>query len=199
MINGILKTFEVSRLRKFEGKKIDGACAIKMAIEGDDSKLYEFVIEDIFILNKDGKMFANVPSKKSSDDKYYDVAGPINGAARKILNKLVEAAWNEEEVVVEGREATISVDKLALQEAGNLKAFGRLKIAFDADINGESEHLEYLIRDIKVLDGEHGLFAKMPAKQNAEGEWHDVAHPSNKDTNATVKQLFIDAYKAATA
>lgn len=36
---------------------------------------------------------------------------------------------------------------------------------------------EFVVHDIKVIEGEKGLFIAMPSKKSAEGEYRDIAHP----------------------
>jgi len=48
---------------------------------------------------------------------------------------------------------------------------------------------EFVVHDIRILEGENGLFLAMPSKQVAPGEYRDIAHP----INAEARQLFTDA------
>ena len=41
---------------------------------------------------------------------------------------------------------------------------------------------EFVIHDIKVIEGEQGLFIAMPSRRTAEGEYRDIAHPINSET-----------------
>ena len=41
---------------------------------------------------------------------------------------------------------------------------------------------EFVVHDIKVIDGEKGLFIAMPSRKAADGEYRDIAHPINSDT-----------------
>lgn len=54
---------------------------------------------------------------------------------------------------------------------------------------------EFVIHDIKVIEGEKGLFIAMPSRKSADGEYRDIAHPTNKDTRQTVQALILEKYE----
>ena len=54
---------------------------------------------------------------------------------------------------------------------------------------------EFVLHDIKVVDGEKGLFIAMPSRKNAEGEYRDVAHPINSDTRKQLQNLIMEKYR----
>ena len=56
---------------------------------------------------------------------------------------------------------------------------------------------QFVIHDIKVIEGEKGLFVAMPSKQSANGEFRDVAHPINAETRELVQQLILAGYEEA--
>ena len=47
----------------------------------------------------------------------------------------------------------------------------------------------FVIRDIRIIEGKDGLFIAMPSRKNADGEYHDIAHPINAET----RKIFEDA------
>ena len=55
---------------------------------------------------------------------------------------------------------------------------------------------EFVVHDIKVIDGEKGLFIAMPSKKSMDGEYRDIAHPINSDTRDRIQRLILDAYEA---
>ncbi len=48
---------------------------------------------------------------------------------------------------------------------------------------------EFVVHDIKVIEGEKGLFIAMPSRKTAEGEYRDIAHPINSKTSKTRGEL----------
>lgn len=56
---------------------------------------------------------------------------------------------------------------------------------------------EFVVHDIKVIDGEKGLFIAMPSRKASDGEYRDIAHPINSDTRQKIQQLILDAYSKA--
>ena len=52
----------------------------------------------------------------------------------------------------------------------------------------------FVIHDIKVIEGEKGLFIAMPSKKTADGEYRDIAHPINSETRSELQNLIIQKY-----
>lgn len=55
---------------------------------------------------------------------------------------------------------------------------------------------EFVVHDIKVIEGEKGLFIAMPSRKASDGEYRDIAHPINSDTRVAIQNLILDRYKA---
>lgn len=53
----------------------------------------------------------------------------------------------------------------------------------------------FVIHEIRVIDGEKGLFVAMPSRKTPEGEFKDTAHPINTETREMVDKMVLDAYK----
>ena len=56
---------------------------------------------------------------------------------------------------------------------------------------------EFVVHDIKVIEGEKGLFIAMPSRKAVDGEYRDIAHPINSDTRAKVQRIILDEYEKA--
>ncbi len=54
---------------------------------------------------------------------------------------------------------------------------------------------EFVVHDIKVIEGEKGLFIAMPSKQSSDGEYRDVAHPIKSETRALIQSLILNKYE----
>ncbi|MCH5281072.1 MAG: septation regulator SpoVG [Lachnospiraceae bacterium] len=57
----------------------------------------------------------------------------------------------------------------------------------------------FVVHDIKVIDGEKGLFIAMPSKKTADGEYRDIAHPINSETREMIQTIILKAYEEALA
>lgn len=55
----------------------------------------------------------------------------------------------------------------------------------------------FVVHDIKVIDGDKGLFIAMPSKKATDGEYRDIAHPINARTRETIQKLILNAYEKA--
>ena len=56
---------------------------------------------------------------------------------------------------------------------------------------------EFVVHDIKVIEGEKGLFIAMPSRKAADGEYRDIAHPINSGTRDQIQKMILDKYEAA--
>ena len=56
---------------------------------------------------------------------------------------------------------------------------------------------EFVVHDIKVIDGEKGLFIAMPSKKAADGEYRDIAHPINSGTRERIQEIILEQYEKA--
>ena len=78
----------------------------------------------------------------------------------------------------------VRVRKVAKE--GKLKAV--VSITFDD---------EFVVHDIKVIEGEKGLFIAMPSKKAMDGEYRDIAHPINSGTRDRIQSTILEKYKQA--
>ena len=56
---------------------------------------------------------------------------------------------------------------------------------------------EFVVHDIKVIEGEKGLFIAMPSRKSSDGEYRDIAHPINTQTRDKLQKLVLEAYDKA--
>lgn len=56
---------------------------------------------------------------------------------------------------------------------------------------------EFVIHDIKVIEGEKGLFIAMPSKKATDGEYRDIAHPINSVTRENIQRIILESYEKA--
>lgn len=55
---------------------------------------------------------------------------------------------------------------------------------------------EFVVHDIKVIEGEKGLFIAMPSRKAADGEYRDIAHPINSQTRDNIQRMILERYQA---
>lgn len=58
---------------------------------------------------------------------------------------------------------------------------------------------EFVVHDIKVIEGEKGLFIAMPSRKAADGEYRDIAHPINSQTREMIQRVILERYQAEAA
>ena len=56
---------------------------------------------------------------------------------------------------------------------------------------------EFVVHDIKVIEGEKGLFIAMPSRKAADGEYRDIAHPINSETRDRIQKMILERYEVA--
>jgi len=71
---------------------------------------------------------------------------------------------------------------------------GKMKAVVSITIDNE-----FVVHDIKVIEGEKGMFIAMPSRMSADGEYRDIAHPINSKTREMVQNMIIDKYESMLA
>ena len=56
---------------------------------------------------------------------------------------------------------------------------------------------EFVVHDIKVIDGDKGLFIAMPSRKTLDGEFRDIAHPINSITRERIQSAVLEKYDIA--
>lgn len=69
---------------------------------------------------------------------------------------------------------------------------GKLKAVVSITIDEE-----FVVHDIKVIEGEKGLFIAMPSRKATDGEYRDIAHPINSSTRENIQKLILEKYEIA--
>lgn len=70
-----------------------------------------------------------------------------------------------------------------VNSAGRMKAV--VSVTFDN---------QFVVHDIKVVEGNNGYFVAMPSRKGADGEFRDVAHPITTETRNMMQTMILDAY-----
>lgn len=56
----------------------------------------------------------------------------------------------------------------------------------------------FVVHDIKVIEGDKGLFIAMPSRKATDGEYRDIAHPINSQTRTDIQDLILKKYQEET-
>jgi len=73
-----------------------------------------------------------------------------------------------------------------LSEDGKMKAI--VSVTFDD---------AFVVHDIKIIEGQNGLFIAMPSRKVSEGDYRDIAHPINMETRSTLQDIIFTEYERA--
>lgn len=54
---------------------------------------------------------------------------------------------------------------------------------------------QFVVHDIKIIEGQNGLFIAMPSRKTPEGEFKDIAHPINSETRSLIQTAILNEYE----
>ena len=54
---------------------------------------------------------------------------------------------------------------------------------------------EFVVHDIKIIEGQNGLFIAMPSRKTPDGEFKDIAHPINTETREKIQTSILETYE----
>ena len=69
---------------------------------------------------------------------------------------------------------------------------GKMKAVVSITIDGA-----FVVHDIKVIEGEKGLFIAMPSRKATSGEYRDIAHPINSESRDKIQKAILESYEKA--
>ena len=75
-----------------------------------------------------------------------------------------------------------------ISEEGKMKAI--VSVTFDE---------EFVVHDIKIIEGQNGLFVAMQSRKMADGEFRDIAHPINAETRQKIQEAIFKEYEKSLA
>ena len=75
-----------------------------------------------------------------------------------------------------------------ISQEGKMKAI--VSVTFDN---------EFVVHDIKVIDGQNGLFVAMPSRKMGDGDFRDIAHPINSETREKIQEAIFEEYEKSLA
>ena len=67
---------------------------------------------------------------------------------------------------------------------------GKMKAVVSVTIDDE-----FVVHDIKVIEGDKGLFIAMPSRRAGDGEYRAIAHPINSETREMIQNIILEKYE----
>ena len=67
---------------------------------------------------------------------------------------------------------------------------GKMKAVVSITIDGE-----FVVHDIKVIEGEKGMFIAMPSRRASDGDYRDIAHPISSATRDCIQTTILEKYQ----
>jgi stage V sporulation protein G len=68
---------------------------------------------------------------------------------------------------------------------------GKMKAIVSITLNNQ-----FVVHDVRVIEGNNGLFVAMPSKRTPDGEFKDIAHPITSETREIIQTAVLEAYNA---
>jgi len=75
-----------------------------------------------------------------------------------------------------------------------LRGVGRIRALASVTLDSE-----FVIHDLRIIEGDNGLFVAMPARRNASGDYYDVAHPITAEARAQLQSAVLEAFERTVA
>ena len=80
----------------------------------------------------------------------------------------------------------IRVKKILTEGSAESKMKAVVSVTFDDS---------FVVHDIKIVEGDKGLFIAMPSRKTQDGEFKNIAHPINSESRANIQALILDKYQ----
>jgi stage V sporulation protein G len=72
----------------------------------------------------------------------------------------------------------------------NVEKEGKMKAVVSITIDDE-----FVVHDIKIIEGDKGMFIAMPSRKASDGEYRDIAHPINTATRERLQRMILEKYQ----
>lgn len=100
---------------------------------------------------------------------------------------------------MKSRRCTFFNTKVTSMEITEVKVYpvddgGRLKAYVTIVFSGE-----FIIRDLKLIEGHNGFFVSMPSRKRKDGTFRDIVHPLNPETRKSIEDAIIREYNGVMA
>ena len=69
-------------------------------------------------------------------------------------------------------------------------AEGRMKAIASITLDNE-----FVVHDIKIIEGDNGFFIAMPSRKSTDGEYRDIAHPINSDMRRRMQEALLEEFR----
>lgn len=114
----------------------------------------------------------------------------------EVLQQLfLKKAWSEKIIYcrkwMTGKEGVDSMEITDVRVRKVTKE-GKMKAVVSITIDNE-----FVVHDIKVIEGEKGLFIAMPSRKSGDGEYRDIAHPINSEIRNKIQTMVLEKYEEA--
>lgn len=87
----------------------------------------------------------------------------------------------------EGGELKLEITDVRVRK---IRGDGKMKAVASVTFNNS-----FVVHDIKVIEGQNGLFIAMPSRKTPTGEYRDIAHPINSDMRGRLQGVILEQYE----
>ncbi len=166
----------------FEKDNLRGLATVSF---GSDVKLNGIRIME----GKEGKLFVSLPSFKAGDGTYKEYFHPITKEFKEKFDEQILGAYQN---ALDGikhtskAEGDVTISNVRATEFKKDNLRGLATVVLDDS---------FVLQNIKIMRGEHGLFASMPSYKGADGNYHSYVELGN-EFKKTLNAKVVDALKA---
>jgi len=151
------------------------------------------VVKGLKVMDSEDGLFVGMPSKKV-DGEYQNTFHAVTKDAHKELSEAVLAAYDDKLRGLRTEIFDLNPEKVTFSARAYPIENPENNLIARADI---AMNKAFVFKDLKLIDGDKGLFVSMPASKDVLGEYHDNVYPLTKDAQAAVKDAVVAAYDKA--
>ena len=122
-----------------------------------------------------------------------DIPDNIEGYDVLIVDDIVDTGYTMEFII----EHVKKLGAASVKSCVLLDKPSRRKVDLKPDYSCFEIDDVFVVHDIKVIEGEKGLFIAMPSRKASDGEYRDIAHPINSSTRENLQKVILESYEKA--
>ena len=96
----------------------------------------------------------------------------------------------ESKIETKTRELDLAIEALDIEKIDKIEKEGKLKAIVSITLDNE-----FVVHDIKVIEGKDGYFISMPSKKKPDGEYTDIVHPIKTETRELLIKAILIAFE----
>lgn len=143
------------------------------------------VVSGVSVMEGKNGLFIKMPNYQNKNGDYIDIANPVTKEMRQTINKEVIDAYNGK--TFENKAMPVNISSVQMNFiSSDSNTASKATVTFDN---------EFAVHNIRLINGEHGMFAAMPAVKGKDGKYHDIVYPVTKELREQINSRIIEEYQ----